>query len=150
MSKMYVMIGCAGAGKSTFIKQHAQFYEMVISRDKIREQIAKEGEPYFSREKEVYQEFIAQINAAIKNNKDFYVDQTSLNPASRNKLFNHLKKRPDQIVAIYIKKPLEVILKQNALRIGRAFVPEDAVKQMYESLVPPQKEEGFDEIWTIE
>ena len=150
MSKMYVVIGAPGCGKSTYIQNHLKENELVISRDKIRFGMLNDNDEYFSKEKEVYREFIRQIDEAIEANETFYVDQTSLNYKSRKKLFNSLKQQPDEIIAIYLKSSLDKILKQNALRKGRAYVPEDAVKNMYYSIEEPKLEEGFDEIWTIE
>lgn len=150
MNKMYLMVGCPGVGKSYYIQQHKQPETRVISRDVIRFSMLKDGDEYFSKEKEVYKEFIKQINEAIEKNEVFYVDQTSLNYRARKKLFDNLKKKPDKIIAIYLKSSLDKILEQNALRTGRAYVPEDAVENMYYSIEEPELEEGFDEIWTIE
>ena len=150
MNKMYLMVGCPGVGKSYYIQQHKQPITKVISRDVIRFSMLKDGDEYFSKEKEVYKEFIKQINEAIEKNEVFYVDQTSLNHRARKKLFDNLKKKPDKTIAIYLKSSLDKILEQNALRTGRAHVPEDAVENMYYSIEEPELEEGFDEIWTIE
>ena len=150
MSKMYLMIGAPGCGKSYYITQHKQPEDLVISRDKIRFGMLKDGDEYFSKEKEVYNEFIKQIDAAITANATFYVDQTSLNRAARNKLFSRLSKKPDEIIGVYINKPIETILYQNSLRTGRALVPEDAVINMFYSIEKPTKEEGFTEILEVE
>ena len=150
MSKMYILIGAPGCGKSTFIKNHKKDKELVISRDVIRFSMLKDGDDYFSKEDEVYDIFIKQIQMAINRNVDFYIDQTSLNKKARTKLFSRLERLPAEVIAIYIKKPLNVILKQNAQRTGRALVPKDAVINMYNSIEKPEKYEGFTEIWTIE
>ncbi len=150
MCKMYVMIGAPGCGKSYYIKQHLKDNEIVISRDAIRFNMLKDTDAYFSKEKQVYNEFIKQINAAIADDRDFYVDQTSLNRGARAKLFSHLERKPNKMIAIYINAPLEKILYQNSLRTGRALVPEDAVINMFNSIEKPTKAEGFDEIWEVE
>ena len=150
MCKMYVMIGAPGCGKSYYIKQHLKDNEIVISRDAIRFSMLKDTDAYFSKEKQVYNEFIRQINAAIADDRDFYVDQTSLNRGARAKLFSHLERKPNKIIAIYMNTPLEKILYQNSLRTGRALVPEDAVINMFNSIEKPTKAEGFDEIWEVE
>ena len=150
MCKMYVMIGAPGCGKSYYIKQHLKDNEIVISRDAIRFNMLKDTDAYFSKEKQVYNEFIKQINAAIADDRDFYVDQTSLNRGARAKLFSHLERKPNKIIAIYMNTPLEKILYQNSLRTGRALVPEDAVINMFNSIEKPTKAEGFDEIWEVE
>jgi len=150
MSKMYLMIGCPGVGKSYYIQQHKNPGTRVISRDTIRFSMLEDNDEYFSKEKEVYKEFIRQIDEAIEANEIFYADQTSLNYNSRKKLFNSLKQKPDKVIAIYLKSSLDKILKQNSLREGRALVPEDAVRNMFYSIEEPKLEEGFEEIWTIE
>ena len=150
MCKMYVMIGAPGCGKSYYIKQHLKDNEIVISRDAIRFNMLKDTDAYFSKEKQVYNEFIKQINTAIADNRDFYVDQTSLNRGARSKLLSHLEKKPNEIIGIYFTTPLETILKRNAQRTGRALVPEDAVINMYDSIQEPTIAEGFTEIWEVE
>ena len=150
MSKMYVVIGAPGCGKSTYIQNHLKENELVISRDKIRFGILNDNDEYFSKEKEVYNEFIKQIDAAIAADATFYVDQTSLNAAARNKLFSRLKKKPDKVIGIYFTTSLDTILQRNAQRTGRALVPEDAVINMFNSLTKPTLEEGFDEILEVE
>ena len=92
MSKMYMVIGAPGCGKSTYIQNHLKENEIVISRDKIRFSLLKDTDEYFSKEKEVYNEFIKQINAAIADNKDFYVDQTSYFPL-KTRRFQHINNR---------------------------------------------------------
>ena len=150
MCKMYMVIGAPGCGKSTYIQNHLKENEIVISRDKIRFGMLKDTDEYFSKEKEVYNEFIKQIDAAIAADATFYVDQTSLNAAARNKLFSRLKKKPDKVIGIYFTTSLDTILQRNAQRTGRALVPEDAVINMFNSLTKPTLEEGFDEILEVE
>lgn len=150
MSKMYMVIGAPGCGKSTYIQNHLKENELVISRDKIRFGMLNDNDEYFSKEKEVYNEFIKQIDAAIAADATFYVDQTSLNGAARNKLFSRLKKKPDKVIGIYFTTSLDTILQRNAQRTGRALVPEDAVINMFNSLTKPTLEEGFDEILEVE
>lgn len=150
MSKMYVVIGAPGCGKSTYIQNHLKENELVISRDKIRFGMLNDNDEYFSKEKEVYNEFVKQINAAIAADATFYVDQTSLNAAARNKLFSRLKKKPDKVIGIYFTTSLDTILQRNAQRTGRALVPEDAVINMFNSLTRPTLDEGFTEILEVE
>lgn len=149
MGTMYLMCGAPGCGKSYYIKTHLKEGEKVISRDEIRFSMLKDKDKYFSKEKEVYNEFLRRINAEIAAGSDFYVDQTSLNTGARAKLLNRLNKKPTKLIAIYINRPLERILFQNAQRTGRALVPEDAVINMYNSIEIPTKKEGFDDIWII-
>ena len=124
MSKMYIVIGVPGCGKSTYIMNH-------------------------SKEREVYNEFIKQINAAVASKCDIWVDQTSLNKASRKKLFNKINKKPKEIIAIYFNIPIDIALQRNTKRTGRALVPEDAIINMYNSLEKPSRDEGFTDILEV-
>lgn len=150
MGRLFIMMGAPGCGKSTWCKNYIQKGDVYISRDEIRFGMLKDGDDYFSKEKAVYKEFIKQINEALRNDDDVYVDQTSLNRAARAKLLNSLEVRPDSITIVYIKEPLKVILERNAQRSGRALVPESAVINMYNSIELPTTEEGITWLWTVE
>ena len=138
-----------GCGKSTYIKNNIKENEVVISRDTIRFSILNDNDEYFSKEKEVYSEFIKQINDAVAANKNVYIDQTSLNKKARAKLFNNLKEKPSQIIALYFTTPIEIALARNSLRTGRALVPDDVIMNMYNSIEYPTVEEGFTEILEV-
>ena len=108
-----------------------------------------DNDEYFSKEKEVYNEFIKQINDAVAAHKNVYIDQTSLNKKARAKLFNNLKIKPSQIIALYFTTPIEIALARNSQRIGRALVPDNVIIDMYNSIEYPTVEEGFTEILEV-
>ncbi len=150
MSKLYMMMGAPGCGKTTFAKQNFPNKVKYISRDEIRYDILKDGEDYFSHEKEVYNKFVDEIAAALNEGEGLVIaDQTSLNTAARSKLLNALKERrayPDKVIVIYINRPLKQILEFNNKRTGREKVPEDAIKRMYYSIDLPKGFQGIDEL----
>jgi len=53
MADVYIMCGCPGSGKTTWLKDHVKPGSAIISRDAIRFSLLKEGEDYFSHEEEV-------------------------------------------------------------------------------------------------
>ena len=54
------------------------------------------------------------------------------------KLINNLTVKPDQILIVYVKVPVEKALKQNELRKGtKSYVPPEVIKDMWENLQPP-------------
>lgn len=144
MSKLIMPMGAPGVGKTTWCKHYLKTHEAeYISRDDIRFSIVKENEEYFSKENQVYKEFIKKINDALAQNKTVIADQTSLNKKARIKLINSLKEKPDEIIAVYLKNSLETILKQNKKRKGRSCVPEQSVINMFNSIEKPTKDEGI-------
>ena len=150
MSKLFIMIGAPGSGKTTWCKNNVPKNAVYISRDEIRFNIIKDEDSYFSKEKIVYDIFINKINEALESGLDVYADQTSLNAGSRKKLINALNKKPDEIIGIYFTTPLDIVLQRNAQRTGRALVPEDVVINMFNSLTRPTLDEGFTEILEVE
>ena len=139
--KLYLMMGCPGSGKSTYLKtRFSQRPLAVISRDEIRFSMVKEDEEYFSKEKEVFNLFVRAVQADIDSNfvTDIYVDATHINEASREKLLGRLKNLDKvNINAVLFNIPLEVCLERNAQRTGRACVPETAIRNMYKNLTDP-------------
>lgn len=140
------MIGPAGGGKSTWIRCNAKAGTSAhISRDRIRFSFVKEDEYYFSREDEVYLEFIRQIMKAISCEwvDEVYVDATHLTKNSREKLVKEIENVciPFDLIAIIIKPELEQCLDQNAQRLGRECVPETVIRNMYKSFQHPLKDD---------
>ena len=138
------MCGPAGSGKTTWIREHATpGVSAHISRDRIRFSMVKENEYYFSREKEVYMEFVRQICRALSYETkwvdEVYVDATHLTKKSREKLVRELDSFcPNyDLIAVVIKPELEQCPAQNAQREGREFVPETVICNMYKSFQHP-------------
>ena len=148
MCKLYLMCGIPGSGKSTWLKNHAGD-GVVVSRDVIRFSMVKEDEEYFSKENEVFAEFVRQINENLSAGKDVFADATHLNPASRNKLLNQVSGY-DEVHAIVMLKTCDTALKQNENRIGtRAYVPRSVIRRMANQLHMPRLEEGFKSVIVI-
>lgn len=141
MNKIKMMCGVPGSGKSSFIRNHAKPEDVIVSRDKIRFAMVKEDEPYFSKEKAVFKEFIRQIVEALAADKTVWVDATHLNEASREKMLSAVEAKIniDSIEAYEISCPVEVAIAQNKFRINtRAYVPEETIYSMIANQTRPQ------------
>lgn len=145
--RLILMMGIPGAGKSTFIKNHIASDGIIISRDAIRFNMLKSNEDYFSKENEVWDEYVKALKKAIKCEwyTDVVADATHLNAKARNKVLNAISDvlNDVEVYVLYVDVDLETALKQNSQRTGRALVPESAIRNMYASLQIPNKAEGY-------
>lgn len=142
---LFLMCGVPGSGKSTFIKEQitkTTYKAAYVSRDAIRFGMVKEDEEYFSKEDEVFKEFIEQINRALKMCEVVYVDATHLNEKSRNKVLDLIDLNNVDIYPIDFNISLETCLNQNENRKGtRAYVPREVIRRMYMSYQAPTENE---------
>lgn len=149
--KIYMVCGIPGAGKSTWLKKHGN--GLVVSRDEIRFKLLGENDEYFSKEKDVFEEYVNTIQTLININHKgrIYMDATHLNPISRKKVMSRLKlKKGNELYAIYFDVPLEVCLERNKKRTGRSYVPEDVIKDFHRNFIAPRKDENFMGIFKVD
>jgi predicted kinase len=151
MSKVYVMVGVPGSGKSTWIKN--QFWAndcVVVSSDQLVEAEAeRQGKTY----NDVFKDYINtaislmldQVIAARDEGKNIIWDQTSVNVKSRRKKFKML---PDyEHIAIVFNTPsVEELTKRLDSRPGKS-IPWEVVNSMINTFEMPTEEEGYKEIW---
>ena len=149
---LYLMMGVPGSGKSTYVKNILKYGDIYISRDEIRYSLLTEEDDYFAKENEVIKTFIDNIDKSLINEEycgDVYADATHLSPKSRAQILNKLKNK-DKVSVIYLDIPLNLILERNAQRKGRALVPENVVRRMYNSIILPTKAEGIEKLIIID
>ena len=152
--KMYVMCGIPGSGKSTWALEHMSKMKgnvAYISRDIIRFSILNDEDDYFSKEDEVFVNFIKTIRDKIETCDSIIVDATHVTPGSRRKLFLNLGAstlEKVEVIMIVIKVDLETALSQNSNRTGRCLVPDKTIINMYHSFVMPSINENYiNEVW---
>lgn len=150
--ELIMLCGAPASGKSTWAKEtmnnlaHLGLSVCYISRDQIREGMVgsnvKSSKEYFSKEKQVYKEFINQINEAIEHGyHHLIVDATHVNVGSRKKLLKHLNTKGLSFRCVVFDPDKEVCLERNAKRTGFAKVPDKAIEDMYKSFKYPSLEE---------
>lgn len=146
---LYLLSGCPGCGKSTWVNKQPN--ATVISRDEIRFSLLKEGDEYFSKEKQVKTAFIKAVQDALnRGDENIYVDATHLNKFSRDWLLDRLVfPTVYDINCICFVVPLHTCIERNNQRTGRALVPESALRDMWCRFTLPDAAERFDHVYAI-
>lgn len=159
MKTLYLMCGLPGSGKSSLIQhildRNKQLNEqyVVISRDRIRKNLIGNGD-YFSKETEVFQEFINLINFSLTNNNNYthiFIDATHISQKSRAKVLSQLKiSVKTNFKVLWVDTPLQTCLKNNEQRQGFEYVPKSVIRRLNIQFEAPIKEEfenyGFNNI----
>ena len=157
---LYIAIGAPGAGKSTYIQRQRAYNpkaSVYISRDEIRFSLLKEGDKYFSHERQVFNEFVKQIQAAIDSPTgpiSIYADATHITRKSRKKLLDALAlQNVASIIFMVFDLSLPTLIYRNSLRTGIKRVPDGVVQNFVANLEEPTKTEypAFDNIviWNV-
>ena len=114
-----------------------------VSRDNIRLSMLKDGEDYFSHEKEVFKAFVKAIANCIIAGRDCIADATHLNMFSRCKLMQALDMytRDYDIVFVVFNTDVETCIERNKSREGRRNVPENIIRNMCRDFRAPTYDE---------
>jgi len=146
---LIILTGLPGVGKSTFSKNLAKILSkhdidvIILGSDLIRES--------FPVWKEKYEEFIRKatyglIDSALKNYW-IIVDDTNYYNSMRRDLINIAKKHNKNYAIIYLKAPLDILIKRNIERGEK--IPNEVIKKMYEKFDEPGKKYKWDEPFLV-
>lgn len=138
---LYIFSGIPACGKTTFSRRFIQGTSIkYVSRDEIRFSIVKEGEDYFSHEKEVFQKFVSTISQNLTDGFDVIADATHLNKSSRQKLIRAIDTNFGKlydIMFVYFNTRFEICCGRNEKREGRFRVPDSAMSSMRANFQKP-------------
>lgn len=142
MSKLIIMCGAPGSGKSTYANNYKKENETVriVSRDAIRFSLISPEDHYFSKENEVLEIFYNTIAENLNLGFDTIADASHLSKKARLTLITEIKRRVSHfdIWVVYMRPSLEICFTQNDQRTGRTNVPHGAIEKMYNSMTDPK------------
>ena len=154
MSKVYVLVGVPGSGKSTWYANNEDLLGdtvYVSTDDFVEQEAARQGKTY----NDVFKDYMPTavklmagvVNQARALNMDIVWDQTSTTINSRKKKFNMLPNY--EHIAVVFKTPEKAELERRlASRLGKR-IPEAVMKTMIDGWEEPTKDEGFSDIWYV-
>ena len=153
MRTLIVLSALPGSGKSTWSEQYRLTHKHVkiVSSDGIRKEITGQYQD-LKHEEEVWRIYFDRINEIFNKHKDVTVIADSTNITDNYRLFPLQKcSNYDRCVLVILKKKLEKILEQNLVRNQAKYVPEEAIKSMWERWEDPSEEtkSKFDEVIEI-
>lgn len=152
MPKLIMLVGLAGSGKDTFVKNVLN--NTVLSTDQYIQNIADESRKTFN---EVFEESIdfatSQFNIKtmemIKNKESFVWNQMNIFRKTRIRKLKRFPKDYEKI-CIYFDTPVEILLERNETRrLTNRHLRSNLIERWYTELEVPTTEEGFDYVYTI-
>ena len=135
--QLIIFIGLQGSGKSTYFQRHFAATHVHVSKDlmkNVRNRDARQTQ---------------MIEEALEAGKPVVVDNTNPTSAVRAPLIELARKHGAGVAAYVFEVPVKVAVARNRQREGKARVPDVAIFVTAKKLVPPQFEEGFDEIHVV-
>lgn len=153
MSKVYMLIGVPGSGKSTWLAAQDWAKDIpVVSSDRFIDAHAeKEGKTY----NEVFADYIKiatklmdnQVLICKANGCDIVWDQTNTTAKTRAKKLAVLEGY--EKIAVVFRTPEKAEHDRRlAGRVGKS-IPDNVMQSMIENFEEPTEEEGFKEIWYV-
>ena len=140
---LWIMVGIPGSGKTWYAKNKLMRGSewRYVSRDEVRFSLVPADEEYFSKEKEVFNQFVNTIKAAFEEDEvtNVIADATHLNEASRNKI-RRIFSNNYNIIPVVVTCDLDTAIKRNNTREGRARVPISVIRRMYYQFQDPSSD----------
>ena len=142
MVKLYVMSGVAGSGKSTIAETIAKDGAIIVSSDKIRENLfATLDESVQNKEcnRKVFEELYKQVQENLEKQRDVIIDATNLSQKKRMYIYERFKDMVDETTILSTFENLDTLYERNRNRPVEKMVPNEVVYRQYLAMQPPRK-----------
>lgn len=146
-----LLVGLPASGKSTFTKLAKESIDItVISTDNMIDEWAAANGMTYSQAwdkcpmKEFNKRFQEEIDQAVAEQKNIFIDRTNMSSKSRKSLVSKSSIGHTN-VAIKFDVPDKVLQERLASRAAATgkFIPQHVIKSMTDAYMPPSKAEGF-------
>lgn len=131
--EVIVMIGIPGSGKTTFCKSRFFPSKVYISLDQLRSR--KVEDELFS--------------FCLRNKISCVIDNTNVNAVERQRYIPRARAAGARVVGYCFPPDYEACMERNAKRLGRARVPEVAMRERSRSYRAPSFAEKFDALYGV-
>ena len=143
-SRVVVMVGLPGSGKSTYAVKHGV---TPLSSDEIRRTLIDDV-----TDQSIHARVFLTLRYLLRHRLALrrpvtYIDATNLNAEERRPYIEIARLCGADAEALFFDVPVEVCMERN-LRRARV-VPEEAIRKMAAKLQPPRPEEGFVQITVV-
>lgn len=128
-----ILIGIQASGKSTFWREQYRDTHVRINLDMLKTRKREE----------------AFLEACYRTSQSFVVDQMNLTREIRARYIERAKASGFTVVGYCFKRDLKQSLLLNSARVGKARVPEVAIRGAMYKLELPSYSEGFDSLWFV-
>ncbi len=135
--ELVVFVGLQASGKSTFFGERFAATHEHVSKDLFRN----------NRDRNRRQGQL--VEAALRAGRSVVVDNTNPTAEDRRPLVELGRRFGARIVGYHFDSGVRDCLARNARREGRARVPDVAIFATAKRLVPPSRDEGFDELYRV-
>jgi predicted kinase len=128
-----IFTGVQGSGKTTFYVERYLHTHVRISLDVLKTR---------PRER-------ALLETCLAARQPFVVDNTNPRAETRQPYIAAARGAGFRVVGYFFETTLKDALRRNAQRTGRARIPAPGVIGTHKRLEPPERAEGYDELFTV-
>ena len=136
-AELDVFVGLQASGKSTFYRERFAETHEHVSKD------------LFRHNKNRNRRQIQLVDEALRSGRSVVVDNTNPTPKDRAPLIQLAREHGVRAIAYFFESTTRASRERNARRSGRARVPDVAIYATAKKLVPPSRDEGFDEVYGV-
>lgn len=131
--QMILFMGVQASGKSSFYALNLAHSHLRINLDMLKTR---------HRENMIFE-------ACLASKTKLVIDNTNPTTTDRARYIERAKQAGFEVIGYFFETDLFSTLKRNALRIGKANIPEVGVRATYKKLQPPHFNEGFDQLFQV-